>query len=303
MTTSNSAHDDGAPSRRLWSAVVATTSAARQSGALLTTATTEFLVPVDGLQFLVRLVAGLAHKPRTNTPRPATGNPFLPYDRELYVADVGPNHVCLLNKFNVVEHHALLVTREFEDQDTLLTLADFEAWCACLADYPSLGFYNGGRTAGASQPHKHMQLVPLPLSPTHPAATLVDFYREQVRGDEQPRQLTQLPIRHRVAAVAASRWPSQPAAARHLWNVYGQMLCELGLCPSWPSPLPSCEPYNLLLTREWLLLVPRRQECFESLSLNALAFGGALLARTEEELRLIRAAGPWALWRAVGYPA
>ena len=34
---------------------------------------------------------------------------------------------------------------------------------AILAEFDGLGFYNGGETAGASQPHKHLQIVPLPL--------------------------------------------------------------------------------------------------------------------------------------------
>ena len=75
-----------------------------------------------------------------------------------------PAHACLLNKFNVFDHHALLVTQAYEDQDSLLTPADFEALLTCMAEFDALAFYNGGRIAGASQPHKHLQLVPVPLA-------------------------------------------------------------------------------------------------------------------------------------------
>ena len=34
-----------------------------------------------------------------------------------------------------------------------------------MAELNGLGFYNAGRAAGASQPHKHLQLVGLPLAP------------------------------------------------------------------------------------------------------------------------------------------
>ena len=37
----------------------------------------------------------------------APANPFLPYEEDLYVCDLSPTHVCLLNKFNVVDHHFL----------------------------------------------------------------------------------------------------------------------------------------------------------------------------------------------------
>ena len=34
----------------------------------------------------------------------------------MYVCDVGERHVCLLNKFNVVDRHILIVTKEYEEQ-------------------------------------------------------------------------------------------------------------------------------------------------------------------------------------------
>jgi ATP adenylyltransferase len=51
----------------------------------------------------------------------------LPYEEELYVRHVLPNHVLLLNKFNVVEHHLLVVTREFEQQTDPINAEDFAA--------------------------------------------------------------------------------------------------------------------------------------------------------------------------------
>jgi sulfate adenylyltransferase (ADP) / ATP adenylyltransferase len=96
----------------------------------------------------------------------------LPYDAALFVADVGAEHVCLLNKFNVVDHHLLIVSRDFVHQDRPLEVADFAVWWRCLNEYDSLGFYNGGARAGASQPHRHLQLVPLPLADSGPRIPL-----------------------------------------------------------------------------------------------------------------------------------
>jgi ATP adenylyltransferase len=50
--------------------------------------------------------------------------------------------------------------------------------------------------------------------------------------------------------------------------------------------------YNLLLTRQWMLLVPRSRERFESISLNALAFAGALLVRDERQMAALKKHGP-----------
>ena len=77
---------------------------------------------------------------------------------------------------------------------------------------------------------------------------------------------------------------------------YQRLLSELDLDPT-------RAPYNLLATREWMLMVPRRAEHFESISINALGFAGALLVRTEPELALIRERGPMTALRATGVRA
>ena len=41
-----------------------------------------------------------------------------------------------------------------------------------------------------------------------------------------------------------------------------------------------------------MLLVPRTRERFESISLNALAFAGALLVRSESEMDVLKRHGP-----------
>ncbi|TMH28158.1 MAG: hypothetical protein E6H63_09175 [Betaproteobacteria bacterium] len=58
-------------------------------------------------------------------------------------------------------------------------------------------------------------------------------------------------------------------------------------------------PYNLLVTRDWMLVVPRRQERYESISVNALGFAGSLFVRDAAELELVRRAGPMNVLRAV----
>lgn len=54
-------------------------------------------------------------------------NPFLPYDGALWVTHLSDTHTCLLNKFNVVPHHVLVVTRKFARQTDPLDAADFDA--------------------------------------------------------------------------------------------------------------------------------------------------------------------------------
>lgn len=61
-------------------------------------------------------------------------------------------------------------------------------------------------------------------------------------------------------------------------------------------------PYNLLLTRGWMLLVPRLQECFDSISINALGFAGALFVKTKTQVDRLRQCGPLGALRGVAVP-
>jgi sulfate adenylyltransferase (ADP) / ATP adenylyltransferase len=51
-------------------------------------------------------------------------------------------------------------------------------------------------------------------------------------------------------------------------------------------------PYNLLVTRQWLLLVPRSEECFDGVTINALGFAGVVLVRNEAQLAMLQKHGP-----------
>ena len=49
--------------------------------------------------------------------------------------------------------------------------------CACMQAFPSgaLAFYNSGEASGASQPHKHVQVVPLPLGDSEAESQRLPF--------------------------------------------------------------------------------------------------------------------------------
>lgn len=154
--------------KALWQAVVEQTKKALTRGALHPIKTAQATIVDGGIPFSIRYVSSLSRKDRDKKSKtvnqPQNANPFLPPERPLTVATISDTHITVLNKYNVFTHHLLIVTREFEHQQAALTGPDFAALWQCLTDYPSLAFYNSGEIAGASQPHKHLQLVPLPLT-------------------------------------------------------------------------------------------------------------------------------------------
>lgn len=286
--------------------VATVTARALASGALLPIATGSEFVEDNGVRFFVRVLANLQRKSdqRAKEEQSAAAgrpfNPFLPYEQALFVAAVSKTHVAILNKFNVVDRHLLIVTREFEQQRALLTVRDFEALWRCMGEYPSFGFYNGGPEAGASQTHKHLQLVPLPLAPQGPAIPIAPLLA-RVPGDGGCGTIPGFDFIHAFARLDAAA--DDRAAAREASERYATMLAQVGMNP--PSGVGAdlqSGPYNLLATREWLLLVPRAREFFDGISVNALGFAGALLVRNDGQLRALRAAGPLTVLRETALP-
>jgi ATP adenylyltransferase len=279
---------------RLWDRVVQTTDRALRDGTLQPIPTRFEFVEDRGISFLVRVVDNLRRKRQTlpaSGHAPSAPNPFLPYDPQLYVADASETHVCLLNKFNVVDHHLLIVTRHFESQELPLTGQDFRALWNCMEQYDALGFYNGGELAGASQPHKHLQMVPLPLASRGPRVPVESLLRREGAPDAARRCPT-LPFRHAVVWLDEQQMSRPEDAARHTHREYCVLMRDLGLARDPRAMQEATLPYNLLLTHQWMLLVPRTRESYHSISLNALAFSGALLVRSPDELTLLRRHGP-----------
>jgi len=283
----------------LWTRVKQRTQTALECGALKSIPTEFELVAQDGINFLVRILVNLDLKKAATEVQEkqtrTTGkefNPFLPYEEDLFVADISNTHLCILNKFNVVSHHLLIITRAFESQEDLLTLEDFAAMWTCLAaNFRGLVFYNGGRLAGASQRHKHLQIIPLPLVEgiDIPIAPLFS----QAKFEGAIATIPGLPFLHAFTQLD----PEENAET--ILEKYQSLLTEVGIEP---MNRVQSGAYNLLATREWMLIVRRSQESFQSISVNSLGFAGALLVRNPEEMQILKQIGPMNLLRNVGFP-
>jgi ATP adenylyltransferase len=285
----------------LWASVRERAEQALARGVLQPIPTTGQFVEDGGVCFYVRVVDGLARKEVERRLQEASSeatrgaDPFMPPDPALFVTDVTPTHFCLLNKFNVAEHHLLIVTRAFEHQESLLTLEDFHALWVCMAEHEGLGFYNSGEVAGASQPHKHLQVVSLPLVEGGPPAPVEPLL---ATADGAPGTVTSLPLPYRHAFTWLDvRLATRPLeAATATLSRYRTLMDTLGLFASRPPP------YNLLVARSWMLLIPRRAEKCQGISVNALGFAGTFLVRDREELARLTQKGPMAFLHAVSVP-
>ncbi|WP_109480322.1 DUF4922 domain-containing protein [Paraburkholderia sp. C35] len=289
----------------LWPAIERQTAHALQCGALQPIDTVQAVIESGGVRFVVRQVSSLTRKEqqreqarkREAQQRPVA-NPFLPYEPDLFVADISPTHLALLNKFNVIDHHLLIVTRDFRRQEALLDLADFTALMTCMAEFEGIGFYNGGPEAGASQPHKHLQIVPLPLGNTGPAVP-IETLLAQCATDGSVSRVPGLPFQHAFARLAANA--DHPEAANTALACYRALLDATGIgAVESHGELCQTSPYNLLVTRDWMLLVPRSAERVEGVSVNALGFAGSLFVRDAGHLALLEQLGPMNVLQRAG---
>ena len=280
----------------LWTRIKKTTELALKSGALKSIPTELEIIEQDGIKFVVRILENInrkkADQEKQEQKTAKTGkkfNPFLPYEEDLFVTDISSTHVCILNKFNVVDHHLLIITRAFEEQESLLTLEDLTAVWTCLAEFNGLVFYNGGKLAGASQPHKHLQIVPftetdIPISPLLKTAKLANSLGT----------IPEFPFLHAFTTLDIGE------SAEVTLEKYHNLLRTVGIEPLKNNMQSGA--YNLLITREWMLIVPRKQEEFECISINSLGFAGALLVKNQEQMQLLKNISPINLLSKVAFP-
>lgn len=285
----------------LWQRLQSQTLRGLSTGALQPIATGTHHIEDAGIRFLVRVLANLSRKEKAQKQQGKTkpANPFLPYEQDLYVSDISPTHLCLLNKFNVVDHHFLIVTQAFEPQENWLTLSDFEALAQCLSEVNGLGFFNGGQTAGASQPHKHLQVVPL-VDIELPIEAAIDQSQEKL-GVWRSHLL---PFEHAIARLDFTAASATGNQSQLYLDSYQQLLSAVGIDSPIDSPNSwkgkQTAAYNMLCTRQWMMIVPRSQEKHAGISVNSLGYAGSLLVRNQEELEQLQQLGPMRLLQAVG---
>jgi len=244
-------------------------------------------------------------------------DPFAPpYNVNLHVGDLKDEEtqeefVVLLNKFSIVPQHFLLVTKEFKSQASPLLPSELvQTYLLLSAARKSgkkfLAFYNCGDNSGASQPHKHIQFIPLDNEDGPPIDRLAK--QAHIEQPEKPFSLHQLSY-----ASHSYRFPSyfdtypSDRLEMIISDVFLQLI-DLTIStirhhPDYPVGSPS---YNVIITLEYMHIIPRRQdshvlkETGEKVNINALGFAGMLLAKSEQEVDVLKREGISKILRGVG---
>lgn len=247
------------------------------------------------IPFIVRVVENLKRKQKQK--KEPNFNPFLPYEKDLFVMDISSTHVAILNKFNVVNNHLLLITREFEPQENLLNYHDFFALATVFEQINGLGFYNSGQLSGASQPHKHLQFIPDSCSEEITNIPINNFILAHKQGEEIIT-IDKLPYLQKIKFFPDTfNDKNIEEKTQIITKTYNELLKSLQIKVKNNQPQQS---YNLLVTQKWMMMIPRSQEKFKSISINSLGFAGALLVKDESQLEIINQYSPLEILGEVG---
>ncbi|KLO89618.1 5',5'''-P-1,P-4-tetraphosphate phosphorylase 2 [Fusarium fujikuroi] len=289
--------------------VKSTFTRARSEGDLHYFPTQVAILNVDSIPFQLRFSPSLANKPKP-PPKDLTKpqKPFDPFENPLpalKVTDLGPSHYLVLNKFAVVPEHFILATTEFKPQTHVLEESDLEATLACIEAYEAarrtqaeqghrdgtlgggdglFAFFNCGDHSGASQPHRHIQLLPIArmkdgFEADTPWSVLADelktkiapfaTFAEDIKLGMSGAELHSTYLRlYRKACRAVAVYTKDPLHTEEA-----------------PAEGPTRISYNMAMTKDTLVVCPRLAEGVKLQSqdgdiLGTVALNGTLLAGT-----------------------
>ncbi|KAL6239318.1 hypothetical protein BDW75DRAFT_227219 [Aspergillus navahoensis] len=318
--------------------------AAKDAGHLIFSQTHLEILRPGGVPYQLRYCPALANKP-TGKPKADEGStkkrfdPFENPSPELVIAHFpkeSPTHFLVLNKFPVIPNHFILATTAWREQTDILEKEDLAAAYACLKAWNDgnqsggtsskrlFAFFNSGYESGASQPHRHLQFIPVEAmaqdDETGTWKPLIDCVPSQPASSESEfRRVTGIPL-----ANFALPLPSN-ASAEKLHELYISLYKAAAVAAGVPrSQLqsntgPAAVSYNLAMTDSTMMICPRksvsavvsvdnatRKDIAEAgvVELNGTLLAGTMMVKAEAEWNELRRS-PDALMKvlaSIGYP-
>jgi len=207
-------------------------------------------------------------------------NPFKPWDNILEIDSIGKYHQLILNKYPVQLGHILLITNEWKEQNGWLDIKDWEAIKEVNKDTSGLWFFNSGPLAGASQPHRHVQLLrrdPSELSCPR-EKWILDLNNVNYKNEKFSKNIILKKF-------------SKSLNEENIHEIYKELAYKLGLGEPRKDKKPRY-PYNLIFTNKWIILIKRKTDNLFGISINALGYAGYILVTEKSDINYLRKFGP-----------
>lgn len=232
--------------------------------------------------------------------------------------ELDATHNLLLNKYPVIPRHSIVSTIGFKRQTDFLDSQDLDVTYSCLQAWegqsteesPSrlFAFFNSGEHSGASQPHRHLQLLPVEdMMDSGSRDTgwqpLIDVMTERLPAHPGIFSDPSLPFCH-----YAMRIPTNPGTGL-LQQIY-RSLYDRASTSAWAcnerGPIghtavgihngEASLSYNLAMTTHAMAICPRRKETATiptsgdegSAAINGTILGGTLMVKEKSEWEAFR---------------
>ena len=207
-------------------------------------------------------------------------NPFKPWDNILEIDSIGNDHQIILNKYPVQLGHILLITNEWKEQNGWIDLKDWEAIKKVNKDTTGLWFFNSGPLAGASQPHRHIQL--LRRGPSELSCPREEWILNFSNVNYENKKFAENIIIKKF---------SKSLNDENMHEIYIGLSNKLGLGNPKIDKRPKF-PYNLIFTNNWMVLIKRKTDNLFGVSINALGFAGYILVTGKSDITYLKKYGP-----------
>ncbi|OQE46851.1 hypothetical protein PENCOP_c001G04209 [Penicillium coprophilum] len=270
------------------------------------------LVVDGGMTFSFHLVEYLKSKPQAkdaseikssltqgvNTQRASfgPGSDIANEHPDICITTVNDTHYLVINKFPVFRPMLLLLTVDsYQRQHEPLVLEDIEAaWSAiCGLKDEHYVFFNCTVLAGSSREHKHLQVIPAPGKR--------EGYDEGFKffPDDDTALKTGPSFVHFLQRFEDSAGCVENG--EHLLDIYQCLLHQareaLGLLT---EDVPC--PHNFILTRGWMMVIPRRAKEFHGITANSAGMMGSIYIWNHDQLNAWKDVGPMKVLAGLGLP-
>ncbi len=274
----------------LWSEALKVSNKALLNGALIPLNTSSIKTDINPNPYELRYLN--SKLPNSYLIQGPKQNPFIPWDTRLEIKSLSETHVLILNKYPVQRGHMLLLTKSWRAQNGWLEPEDFSALIEVEDDTKGLWFFNSSAEAGASQPHRHIQL--LRRKTGQRICPREYWFKSKLKNKDIHNTLIE------KSTIILKRQYSEDKS-QELYESYIKMCFQMNIGSPQNDEKP-ISPYNLLITPEWISLIRRSKEKTEGFSINALGFAGYFLATQKSNLSLLMNEGPEKLLSKVVSP-
>ena len=207
-------------------------------------------------------------------------NPFNPWEKILEIEKIGNNHQLILNKYPVQKGHILLITNTWKPQNGWLDIDDWDAIKKVNNDTSGLWFFNSSPIAGASQPHRHIQLLRRSFGE-------VSCPRERWFLDLEISNDNETKLKKNIVVSQFNFLKN----SSYIYELYLELTKKIGLGDPINNEKPKY-PYNILFTNNWIAIIKRRYDHLYGFSVNGLGFAGYLLITEKSNIDYLKKFGP-----------